>query len=128
MILFILGVIITLFFQCITALLNPVHRRGEGINWWLISHTVAMFSFVTVYTAVNLHIQSESFIDNRKDYPYGNSTVFGSGPILYQYGIRSTALGLIPSTMFNLNNWLADALLVSSLFDAAPTRQHLLHL
>jgi len=121
MIRFILGVIILLFFQCMAALLNPVHRRGEGIKWWLISHTVAMFSFVTVYTAVNLHIQSESFIDNRKDYTYVGSTAFGSGPLLYQYDIRNTALGLIPSTMFNLNNWLADALLVSSLFNAALT-------
>jgi len=111
-----------LLFQCVAALLNPVHRRGEGIKWWLISHTVAMFSFVTVYTAVNLHIQSEAFIDNRKDYKYASDpTVVGSGPLRYQYNIRNTALGLIPNTMFNLNNWLADGLLVSSLFGAAPT-------
>jgi len=130
MIRFILGVIIMLFFQCIAALLNPVHRRGEGIKWWLVSHTVAMFSFVTVYTAVNLHIQSESFIDNREDYRSVDprvednppaDPVFGSGPLLYQYIIRNTALGLIPNTMFNLNNWLADGLLASSLFDPAPT-------
>ena len=118
----ILGGLVILFFQCMAALLNPVHRRGEGIKWWFVSYTVAMFSFVTVYTVVNLHIQSESFIDNRQDYKYtGISTVVGSGPLGYQYTIRRTALGLIPNTMFNLNNWLADGLLVSSLFNPTPT-------
>jgi len=119
---FILGAIVMLFFQCMAALLNPVHRRGEGIRWWFVSYTVAMFLFVTVYTAMNLQIQSESFIDNRKDFIYPHSTVVKSGPIEYQYVIRKSALGLIPNTMFNLNNWLADGLLVSSLFDATPTR------
>ena len=71
---------------------------------------------------MNLQIQSESFIDNRKDFIYPHSTVVKSGPIEYQYVIRKSALGLIPNTMFNLNNWLADGLLVSSLFDATPTR------
>jgi len=101
------------------ALLNPVYRRGEGVKWWLVSHTVAMFSFVTVYTAINLHIQSNSFIDNRKDIPL--TTISFSGPLYYQWIIRGKALGLIPNIVFNLNNWLADGLLVSSLFDATPT-------
>jgi len=114
----ILGVVILLFFQCMAAFLNPVHRRGEGIKWWLVSHTVAMFSFVTVYTAMNLHIQSKSFIDKRQSGPI----IFSSGPLNYQFTIRGVALGIIPNIMFNLNNWLADGLLVSSLFDAAPTR------
>ena len=117
----ILGVVILLFFQCMAALLNPVHRRGEGIKWWLVSHTVAMFSFVTVYTAMNLHIQSKSFIDKRKDHQI-SPTIFISGPLEYQLNIRGVALGIIPNAMFNLNNWLADGLLVSSLFDTAPTR------
>ena len=101
-----------LFFQCMAALLNPIHRRGEGIKWWLVSHTVAMFLFATVYTALNLHIQSISFID------HGG----GLGPLHYQYDIRETTLTLIPNIMFNLNNWLADGLLVSSLPDPAPAR------
>ena len=103
-----------LFFQCMAALLNPVHRRGEGTKWWLVSHTVAIFSFVTVYTAINLHIRSKSLIDNRE-------LVGSSGPLDSQHGIRSTALGLVPDIMFNLNNWLADGLLVRSLFDATLT-------
>ena len=118
---FILGAVIMLFFQCMAALLNPVHRRGEGIKWWLVSHTAAMFSFATVYTAMNLHIQSKSFIDNRRSYQI-NSIIYGSGPLDYQDGIRETALGITPNIMFSLNNWLADGLLVSPLFDAVPTR------
>jgi len=103
------------------AFLNPVHHRGEGIKWWLVSHTVAMFSFVTVYTAMNLHIQSKSFIDKRKDQEL-TPTISISGPLNYQLSIHRVALGIIPNVMFSLNNWLADGLLVSSLFDAAPTR------
>jgi len=99
------------------ALLNPPYRRDEGIKLWLVFYTMAMFSFVTVYTAMNLYIQSNAFIDNRISLR-GSDT---SGPFNYQYFIRATALGLIPSVMFNLNNWLADGLLVSSLFDAALT-------
>ena len=115
---FILGALIMLFFQCMVALLNPAYRRGEGIKWWLVFHTVAMFLFVTVYTAMNLQIQSDSFIDNRKDILL--PTISLSGPLTYQNCIHNTALGLIPNVMFNLNNWLADGLLVSSLSNAAP--------
>jgi len=98
------------------ALLNPPHRRDEGIKLWPIFYTVAMFSLVTVYTVMSLHIQSISFIDNRRD-DGGYSGVIG-----YQAIIRRTPLGIVPNIMFNLNNWLADGLLVSSLFDAVPTR------
>ena len=101
------------------ALLNPVHRRDEGINWWLVFYTMAMFSFVTVYTAANLHNLSMSFVDNREptDPDY-------SGPLVYQSDfIPYTPLGLLVNIMFDLNNWLADGLLVGSLFDAALTLQ-----
>ena len=110
------------------ALLSPVHRRGEGIKWWLVFYTVAMFSFVTVYTSINLHIQSISFIDNRELVVSGplvsgpnTSRPLASGPLAYQVDIRQTTLGLIPNVMFSSNNWLADGLLVGSLFDAAST-------
>jgi len=114
------GLLTLLFFQCVVMLLNPAHRREEGIKWRLVFYTVAMYSFVTVYTTIGLHIQSGSFIDNRRDLEAEGLTF--SGPLQYQYGIRDTALGLIRNVMFNLNNWLADGLLVSSLFDAAFTR------
>jgi hypothetical protein len=63
---FILGILIVLFFQCMAALFNPANRRREGIKWGLVSYTVVMFSFVTVFTAMNLNIQSISYIDNRE--------------------------------------------------------------
>ena len=110
------------------ALLSPVHRRGEGIKWWLVFYTVVMFSFVTVYTSINLHIQSISFIDNRELVVPGplasGPSAFrplASGPLAYEVIIRGTTLGLIPNVMFNSNNWLADGLLVGPLFDAVPT-------
>ena len=115
---FTLGALTILFFQCMAALLNPPHRREEGIKRWLVFYTMAMFSFVTVYTAVNLHILSISFIDNRQDVRAYSS--HSSGPLSYRNGIHGTALGLVPNVMFNLSNWLADGLLVSSLFDACP--------
>jgi len=108
------------------ALLNPPHGREEGIKWWLVLYIMAMFSFVTVYAATNLYIQSNSFIDNRQGFP----EELISGPLDYQFSIMTMDLGLIPNVMFNLNNWLADGLLVSSLFDATPTHpgvQRLLH-
>jgi len=98
------------------ALFNSAHRRAEGIKWWPVFYTMAMFSFVTVYTAASLHILSMSFIDNRED-----NTNVSSGPLNYQFNIRHTPLSILPNVMFNLNNWLADGFLVSSLFDAALT-------
>ena len=100
-----------------TALLNSAHRREEGIKWWLILYTVAMFLFATVYTAINFHIESISFIDHRQGIP----DEYMSGPLLWQFTIRDTPLGLIPNVMFSLNNWLADGLLVSSLSDGTLT-------
>ena len=105
------GVLIVVFFQCMATLLNPVHRRGEGIKWGLVAYTMVMFSFVTVYTGVSLHIQSISFIDNRE------FTYLGAqfGPLGYQSTIRRTVIGMFPTVMFVLNYWLADGLLVSFL-------------
>ena len=101
-----------LFFQCMAGLLSSDHRRREGIKWRFILYTMAMFSFVTVYTAMNLQIQSNTFIDHRE---------LPGTPLNYQYHARYEALGFIPNVMFNLNNWLADGLLVSSFFGVAPT-------
>ena len=79
---FALGVLIVLFFQCMATLLNPVHRRREGVKWGLVSYTMIMSSVVTVFTAMNLNIQSISYIDDRR-FPgiYG----FSPGPFGYQW-------------------------------------------
>ena len=112
--------LVVLFFQCMAALLNPVHRIGEGIKWGLVFHTVAMFSLATVYTTILLHGQSICSIDNRNFFdPNG---VLSPGPMGYQSSIWSGPLGVTLTVVFLLNNWLADGLLVSYLIDAVPTR------
>jgi hypothetical protein len=103
-----------LFFQCIGALLDPANRKGGGIKWGLVAHTVAMFAFVTVYTATNLFFQSAAYIDNRE---YPGTDGLSPGPIGYQLSAYYKPIAFMPSVMFLLNNWLADGLLVGSAFD-----------
>ena len=62
------------------ALLDPASRKNGGIRWWLVAHTVAMFSLVTIHTAVELDLQSVAFIDN-SEFP-GNG-VLPPGPYGY---------------------------------------------
>lgn len=100
-----LGTVILLFFQCMSALLDPSNRTRGGTKWGLVAHTAAMFSFVTIYTAMSLDLQSISYIDNRE---------FPAGPLVYQLSISTQAISIVPNVMFPLNQWLADGLLVSS--------------
>ena len=116
----ILGMIIVLFFKCMTALFDPDNRRGDRVKWWLVSYTAIMFSAVTVQTGMNLDILSISYIDDR-EFP-GIDGVLPPGPWGYQIVIPPTALSFIPNAMLTLCNWLADGLLVSSSFGAAFTR------
>ena len=95
-----------------TALFSPAHRRGMGIKWGLASYTAVMFSLVTVLTGMQLNLQSISYIDNR-EFP-GIKGRVPPGPLGYQSLIYTGPLGIVPNAMFNLNNWLADGLLVSS--------------
>jgi len=111
-----LGVLIILFFQCMTALFSLASRREEGIRWGLVSYTAIMFSFATVYTAMNLNFQSVSFVDNRDFLGLGGPSL---GPLGYQALARSELSNLIPNLMFLLNCWLADGLFVGYLFDPA---------
>ena len=110
------GMLVVLFFKCMTALINPVYRRGERIKWGLVSYTVVMFILATVLTAMNLHILSISFIDNREFSP--SIKGLHIGPYGYFEVIYYKAINVVPNAAFCLNNWLADGLLVSSLFDA----------
>ena len=111
---------IVVFFKCMAALFNPDHRRGEGVKWGLVSYTAVMFSIVTILTAINLDFQSISYIDNR-EYP-GINGLIPPGPLGYQQLIVPEAISIIPNVMFALSNWLADGLLVSSLFGTVFTR------
>ena len=89
-----------IFFKCMAALFNPVHRRGEGIKWGLVTYTVIMFSFVTVITAMNLGILSTSYIDNC-EFP-GVEGLLSPGPLGYQGSISPSVLNIVPNVMFVL--------------------------
>ena len=78
-----LGVIVDLFFRCMSALLHPVDRTRMRIRWGLVVYTVVMFSFATIFTAMTFEVQSISYVDNRKfpgfpfpDSPLGTSSTF----------------------------------------------------
>ena len=90
------------------ALLNPVNRTRGGIKWLLVAHTVAIFVFVTVFTAMNIDILSISYIDNREI----RDVTEPPGPLGYQYLTYSTPIGIVSTVMFLLNNLLVDGLLV----------------
>ena len=113
---FILGVVVAVFIQCMTALFDPIYRRGEPIKWGIISYTVAMFLLVTIETAMQLNTQSVSYVDNREC--QSMLTVLGTyqGPEFIP-----RAISITQNIMFTSNNWLADGLLVSSSFSAAFT-------
>ena len=115
-----LGMVIVVFLQCITALFDRFHRRGEPIKWGLVSYTVVMFSVATVCAGTNLHNESVSYIDNR-EFP-GIGGVLPPGPLGYQKFVDPKAIVVVPNLMFFLNNWLADGLLVSSLFNSVFAR------
>ena len=102
-VLFILGIVTTLFFQCMDALFDPARRRGEGIKWGVISYTVVVFSFVTVFTATSLSGQIPVF----------RVVTVGTAPSY------TPSVPPIPNIMLLLNYWLADGLLVSPSFDTA---------
>ena len=106
-----LGIVIVIFFRCITALFNPANRTREGTKWPLIIYTVLMFSLVTVRSAMTLNLMSVSFIDNREFHDVGDR--LPPGPIGYMLSAQCLkAIGIIPNLTFLLNNWLADGLLV----------------
>ena len=113
----ILGIVVVLFFQCMHALFDPVNRTRGGIKWGLVAHTVAMFSFATIYAAMSFNIQSISFIDNR-NFP-GVAREAPPGPFGYQLFISSTAIAIAPTPMILINDWLAVGLLVSVSSSAA---------
>lgn len=103
------GVVVVLFFQCVGALLYPVDRPKGEIKWRLVAHTVAMFSSVTIYTTMNLDMLSTCYINNR-EFPGADITV--PGPLGYQLFVKFGAIAITTETMFALNVWLADGLLL----------------
>lgn len=103
------GTVIILFFQCMGALSNPASHMKRSVKWLLVAHTAAMFSFVTIFTALNLDLLSISYIDNRGFFGHD---VLPPGPFGYQFLIYSKPITVTPYVMFFLNNLLADGLLL----------------
>ena len=101
-----------------SALFNDVKLPRGTIKWPLVAHTVTMLSILTVVTAIYLEVQPFVNIDDRKS-PGGVGLPF-PGSLIYQSFIYSKVNGVVIMTMVFLNTWLADGLLVSSMFDSAP--------
>ena len=111
---FVLGILVVLFFRCMAALLNPARHWGTRIKWGLVSYTTVMFLIATVVLGMGFDLESNSYINNR-EFP-GVTDVLGPGPLGYQRFIFSGKFMAVSNSMFFLNGWLADGLLVNSLF------------
>lgn len=104
-----LGIVIILFFQCMSALLSPGDRT-RGKKWGFVAHTVAMFSVSTIHTALNLNFRSVFYINNRG---FPGTDELPPGPLGYD-ALQLGAMNTVLVAMFPLNQWLADGLLVGS--------------
>ena len=92
------------------ALFDPVNLTGRrGVRWGLVLHTVTMFALMTISVAMGLNLQTISHVDNR-GFPADGQ--FPPGPIGYKEFIYTKPISLIPNLVFQLNQWLADGLLV----------------
>ena len=104
-----LGIVVVLFFQCMSVLLNPVNPMKRGINWALIAHTVAMLTFLTIPVGIDLSTLFILYINNR-DFPGRGE--YPPGPLGYDVVLNSNATSTVLFVMPSLNQWLADGLLV----------------
>lgn len=92
------------------ALLNPANRKIGGVRWALVAHTTVMFSVVTALTAINVYALLVAYIDDR-EYPGTDEII--AGPLGYEDLVSSEAPTITSNVLFVLNQWFADALLVS---------------
>ena len=113
-----LGIVITLFFRCLSALFNAVNRPRGTIKWPLVAHTVVMFSILTASIALFLDTQSIAFVDNRNT--PSDDGLLSPGPGVYQDFHYSKADSVALATMVLLNTLLVDGLLVSLIFKSVP--------
>lgn len=83
----------------------------KGIKWGLVTHAVAMFSFITIPASMNLKTHSVSYVEDRE---FPGAEEFPPGPLGWQFFTNHDGINKFPKVMFPLNQWLADGLLVSS--------------
>ena len=111
------GIVIALFFQCMTALLGSTNRMRKGnIKWGLVAHTVALFSVATMCLALDLFLLPVSYINGRV-FPGGDGII--PGPLGYQAVSKLAMIGGISCSGVQVNQWLVDGLLVSSMLNSA---------
>lgn len=101
-----------------SALLYPVNPTKGDTQWGLVAHTTTMFVFSTVAIALGLDLQSICYVDDRNFPGFNDGEALG--PFAYQLFVYSKPINVVPNLMFLLNQWLADGLLVSSMFDQTP--------
>ena len=100
------------------AFFDPIDRAGRrGAKWGYVLHTATMFSLVTISVAMGLNLQSISHVDNRE---FSADGQFPPGPLGYKEFIYTKAISLVPNSIFQLNQWLADGLLVSFVEPSCP--------
>lgn len=108
----ILGVIIILFFRCMSGLLYPVDRtRGDARKWPLVAYVMVTFSIAIISNAPNFDFLSLQYIDNR-GFP-GDGDRAPAGPIGYLFSTNFPVNKASFVAVF-LNLWLTDGLLVSA--------------
>ena len=104
-----LGIMVALFFQCMSVLLWPDNPIKRGVKWALIIHAVLVFSFSITPIGIDLNHMSAMYIGNRE---YPGSDVYPPGPIGYDDVVNTNLTFSVYSLFFPLNQWLADGLLV----------------
>ena len=115
----VLGIVVSLFFQCMATLLNPANPTRKGIRWELVAHTVALFLFLTIPFGIDFSHLSAEYIDNRE---FPGDDEFPPGPLGYDSfrSLKATSTAIL-NAMFPLNQWLADGLLVSPTLNSAAS-------
>ena len=98
-------------------LLNPANPIRKGMRWALVAHTVAMLLFLTVSVGIPYDEVSIEYIDNRE---FRNDQ-FPPGPAGYDGSLQFNAITTVFVTMFPLNQWLADGLLVSPILNSVAS-------
>lgn len=97
------------------ALVNPTNRTGGGNRWGLLAHTVAMFTNATISLAIGLYVLPGSYINGR-EFPGGDG--LPPGPYGYSLLPQFATTAIVANSVVQVNQWLADGLLVSSLLSS----------
>ena len=89
-------------------------RKGTGFRW-LVGHTVATFSCVTINPPSSVVLQSTCYIDNRK---FPGIDGFHLGPLGYGVFSYYNVIIVTPNIITFLNQWLVGGLLVRPAFNS----------